>query len=298
MLLEAGRWYPVSGIRAGQGRAPRKAEFPPPAGSTATKWEISNAEGKRVPTGPPHKSQDSTADLTELFREFKQARDKFAHAQARRRLGKLQKAASEKWEAVLKKYYGSYDRKTRSLKPGASSELPFDLPSRSRSQYVPEWRQIESIVEKRDRAWARLQEIWTRMRQPLDRYRSPETSEKFKVLDRISPWPGLAEVDRVISLVESILAAPSAAEASTPTHPGSPSEMRPLVPQGTGQLARKRGRPTTIPDELKRAALQVQGGKARAQILYQIRYPTPQQVKNVPSILRYFQKTHSSSKAE
>jgi hypothetical protein len=42
---------------------------------------------------------------------------------------------------------------------------------------------------------------------------------------------------------------------------------------------RKLGRPTEIPDELKQKALGVQGGKARAQILYQNRYPSSQQVK-------------------
>jgi hypothetical protein len=51
---------------------------------------------------------------------------------------------------------------------------------------------------------------------------------------------------------------------------------------------RKRGRPTEIPDERKERALAVLGGKARAQILYATKYPTPQQVKNVSSILRHY----------
>lgn len=58
---------------------------------------------------------------------------------------------------------------------------------------------------------------------------------------------------------------------------------------------KKRGRPTEIPEERKRKALAVQGGKARAQILYAARYPTPQQIKNVSSILRHFQRTHQKS---
>ena len=49
-----------------------------------------------------------------------------------------------------------------------------------------------------------------------------------------------------------------------------------------------RGRPTEISDELKKKALQVKGGKERAKILYQTRYPTVQQVKNVPAILKHY----------
>jgi hypothetical protein len=55
------------------------------------------------------------------------------------------------------------------------------------------------------------------------------------------------------------------------------------------QPRKKRGRPSKIPDELKLRALSVKGGKARAQILYCTSYPTPQQVKNVPTILRHFE---------
>ena len=58
------------------------------------------------------------------------------------------------------------------------------------------------------------------------------------------------------------------------------------------QQKKKRGRPTKIADELKAKALEVQGGTARAKILYQTSYPTPQQVKNVPAVLRHFERTH------
>lgn len=51
---------------------------------------------------------------------------------------------------------------------------------------------------------------------------------------------------------------------------------------------RKRGRPAKISDELKERALAAKGGKARAQILYGTNYPTPQQIKNVPSILKHY----------
>jgi hypothetical protein len=55
---------------------------------------------------------------------------------------------------------------------------------------------------------------------------------------------------------------------------------------------RKRGRPIQISDELKRKALGLQNAtnKSRAKVLYQTAYPTSQQVKNVPAILRHFRK--------
>lgn len=59
-----------------------------------------------------------------------------------------------------------------------------------------------------------------------------------------------------------------------------------------GKAPKKRGRPTKFPVELKRKALSVKGGRARAQILYGVKFPTPQQIKNVPSILRHFLRTH------
>ncbi len=58
---------------------------------------------------------------------------------------------------------------------------------------------------------------------------------------------------------------------------------------------KKRGRPTVIPDDRKRKALSVKGGKKRAQILYDTRYPSQQQIKNVRSILRHFERTHRHS---
>jgi len=58
---------------------------------------------------------------------------------------------------------------------------------------------------------------------------------------------------------------------------------------------KKRGRPTKIPDESKLEALRVRGDKARARILYRTSYPTQQQVKNVPAILRHFRQTRQQS---
>jgi hypothetical protein len=51
---------------------------------------------------------------------------------------------------------------------------------------------------------------------------------------------------------------------------------------------KKRGRPTEIPDERKQRALETHGGRARAQILYDTKYPTPQQVKNVSAIMKHY----------
>ena len=52
---------------------------------------------------------------------------------------------------------------------------------------------------------------------------------------------------------------------------------------------RHRGRPQKIADALKERALLAKGGTARARILYETKYPTPQQVKNVSSILKHHQ---------
>jgi hypothetical protein len=70
---------------------------------------------------------------------------------------------------------------------------------------------------------------------------------------------------------------------------------------------KKRGRPQKIPDERKAAAsrLKLGGGSnlAAAKVIYDKQYPTTQEVKNVPAILRNFQKksdsrsVHPSSKA-
>lgn len=61
----------------------------------------------------------------------------------------------------------------------------------------------------------------------------------------------------------------------------------------TVESQKKRGRPP-ISDQLKLEALEVKGGKARAEILYGTKRPTPQQVKNQSTILRHFKKTHPS----
>jgi len=66
-------------------------------------------------------------------------------------------------------------------------------------------------------------------------------------------------------------------------------------PNGGSKPPKKRGRPTKIPDALKEKALKITGGKARAQTLYQTRYPTPQQKKNVSAILRHYKKSHPST---
>ncbi len=73
------------------------------------------------------------------------------------------------------------------------------------------------------------------------------------------------------------------------------SVLEPTKEASTDPLPRKRGRPTIIPDDRKRRALAVKGGKARAQILYNVKFPTPQQIKNVRSILRHFERIQPRS---
>jgi hypothetical protein len=61
-----------------------------------------------------------------------------------------------------------------------------------------------------------------------------------------------------------------------------------IVVRENAARPRKRGRPIQIPYERKQQALEIQGNAARARILYATRYPSPQQVKNVSSILKHY----------
>jgi hypothetical protein len=96
--------------------------------------------------------------------------------------------------------------------------------------------------------------------------------------------------------------APAASGLLSVTDYESRGSLEPEVPHDTGlqrvldpdlgsRPRRKRGRPAKIGNALKEAALQVKGGKLRAQIIYQNKHPTPQQVKNVSAILRYYKGT-------
>lgn len=97
-------------------------------------------------------------------------------------------------------------------------------------------------------------------------------------------------------------AAPGLLPDSEPPHTSvEPEADDHMVPPGTldsnleSSFRRKRGRPAKIDSALKEKALKVEGGKARAQILYQTHYPTPQQVKNVSAILRHYKKSRPST---
>lgn len=67
----------------------------------------------------------------------------------------------------------------------------------------------------------------------------------------------------------------------------------PKVVSNTTDSEKKRGRPQMIPDARKVAAakLKADGGtnQQAAAVIYDIKYPSPQQVKNVPAILRAYQ---------
>lgn len=76
------------------------------------------------------------------------------------------------------------------------------------------------------------------------------------------------------------------------TAPGTPinAEKSPELP--TPNVRKRRGRPS-IPDERKAAALNAKNtgkpNKDAATLLYNTKFPTPQQVKNVSSILKHYQ---------
>jgi hypothetical protein len=96
--------------------------------------------------------------------------------------------------------------------------------------------------------------------------------------------------------VQRFFAAPRAKQLDDALFPvGSPDtsksnpSMTPGLPLEPPRAPRKkRGRPVEISDDLKRRALLAKGGRERAKILYQTPYPTVQQVKNVPTILKHF----------
>src|ERR1041385_1507530 len=82
---------------------------------------------------------------------------------------------------------------------------------------------------------------------------------------------------------------PASRKGASAEDSGKVKEARHAMPQKIGK--KKRGRPPTISEERKAAALQAKtdGGTNRdaAKLIYGTRYPTPQQVKNVPAILRH-----------
>jgi hypothetical protein len=76
--------------------------------------------------------------------------------------------------------------------------------------------------------------------------------------------------------------------SSPDTSKSNPSMTSGPPPEPPRAPRKKRGRPVEISDDLKRRALLAKGGRERAKILYQTPYPTVQQVKNVPTILKHF----------
>jgi hypothetical protein len=107
----------------------------------------------------------------------------------------------------------------------------------------------------------------------------------------------LAAVELVMRAPRPFAGLPTDAANSTEGQSQAWAGPSETVPEGNVALRpqTKRGRPTKIPDERKQRALAVQGGKARAQILYAIKYPTAQQVKNVSSILKHYRRKGTPS---
>jgi hypothetical protein len=99
---------------------------------------------------------------------------------------------------------------------------------------------------------------------------------------RVPHWMA-AHAERELALV--------AAARSVSPDPGSPNPTPQLI-------NRKRGRPQTISDERKAAAsaLKARGGTNRdaAAVIYEKKYPTPQETKNVSAILRNYRRKAES----
>jgi hypothetical protein len=97
-----------------------------------------------------------------------------------------------------------------------------------------------------------------------------------------------AEVERVRWYVYRQLAVfAHEAAGQLPSRSAAGEISAEVVPQKRG-----RGRPA-FPNSRKEAARQVKGNRERAKILYNTSYPTPQQVKNVGSIMRHYERARS-----
>jgi len=87
-------------------------------------------------------------------------------------------------------------------------------------------------------------------------------------------------------------------ELPATSSPEPRAEAESCVPQGVGER-KKRGRPQTIPDHRKAAALEIKrkGGsyKDAAKKLYDVAYPTDSQRRSACTILRTYQKTLGES---
>jgi len=112
----------------------------------------------------------------------------------------------------------------------------------------------------------------------------------------LSELAALAEGARATAAAPSKLNLPTKRSRRRKTRP---SQMRRKAEKVNSPMPvpqpghRKRGRPQTIPDEMKTAAaeLKAAGGtnKEAAALLYNTQYPTDQQRRNVPGILRHYQ---------
>lgn len=176
--------------------------------------------------------------------------------------------------------------------------LNFDLKTLVCNQIAP-WKErpvrtLQDAVEADDRGEAagewtlRMGESWRLFEHPRQSRLCEKVKEHF--IDALYVEPGrwdqlFGRVHKAISRrVPHWLAAHAEATETSPC-----TTQISLAPQSGG--TKKRGRPQTIPDERKQAALaqKREGGTNRdaAKALYGVRFPTPQQVRNVPSILRY-----------
>ena len=108
---------------------------------------------------------------------------------------------------------------------------------------------------------------------PVARKQAGESEDDISVSEAQAVF--LEAFDSTIALLDLI-------EGAAPAQPASSGRAEP----------RKRGRPQTIPNERKAAALNCKDGggtnRDAAQIMYDTKYPSSQQVKNVSTLLRLY----------
>lgn len=112
-----------------------------------------------------------------------------------------------------------------------------------------------------------------------------------------------APIEKLVALVGAEVVAPdNAGKQAAALMPASNSKEEPKSGAATPESGRrgKRGRPQTIPDEKKAAAAQLKAsGGTNAEIatlIYDTKYPTDQQKKNIPSILRHHEQKSKQSR--
>jgi hypothetical protein len=160
---------------------------------------------------------------------------------------------------------------------GSPSGVDPALLSKLRSE-SPIQKRIDRLDRKHKLAGERIQELRVQVRQHLARAAIRDQFAKLALdqFDQLRTYPSLQVVDTIIGLLS---------ELSTPQEQAEGAAEQPR---------KKRGRPVKFTLEQKEQALQAKNGgktnKEVARILYGS-HPTPQQVKNVPAILKHYKRS-------